>query len=228
MITTSDRLPRTWFTSGHGALWGCDSTYCSVPYELLPDVSDVSADFAWLDDFPDDFWGYSTLASDDNNIGHFDQVVDLAHDHHLTLPAEFVRFMSNHALQAKVPTCTACYLELSNALISLPWDEPSYAIRFMNDSQCCVLWYLILKRDMPAKVVASPYFFDREIFDAMNDEEEPMDYRDVFANAFVCAQSFLEFIYRFWVENAIWFSQRDNRQLSRRESDYVRHITKKP
>ncbi len=228
MIATIERLPRAWFTSGHDELWGCDSTYCSVSYDLLPDVSDVSSDFEWLNDFPDAFWGHSTLASDENNIAHFEKIVDLIHDHGLTLPAEFVRFMENHALHAKVPTCTACYLELSEALISLPWDGPCYALRFMNDSQCCILWYLILKREMPTRVVASPYFFDRDIFDVMNDEEEPMEYREVFENSFLCAESFLEFIYRFWIENAIWFSHRDQRQLSRRESEYVRCTAKKP
>lgn len=226
MKASLDGLTRLWITSGRSNLWDCDSTYCPVPYEILPKIHNVGDDFSWLDDFSDGFFD-CTLHTDENLISHLDGIQREIQLHQLDLPFEFIQFMSDSRLQAKVPTCTACYLELSDALVAFPWDEPLYALRFMNDSQGCIIWYLLMRPGGTAKVVASRYFFDPEIFEALKDDDEASEYADIFTQAYVCADSFLEFIYRFWIENSIWYSLDDERPLTNRESEYICQITKK-
>lgn len=226
-MTPHDQLKRQWFTSGHSDLWNCNSTYRPVPYEMLPGLHDISDDFSWLDDLPHESFT-CTLDSDDNKIENLDHIVSTVRSLGLELPSGFVRFMADVSLQAKVPTCTACFLEISESLIPVPGFDGSYVLRFMNDSQGCVMWYLLLNRSTTPRVVASNYFFEPDIFEALADEEVGIKYPDVIHQASICADSFLEFVYRFWIENAVWYSKHDKRPLSAREADYKNQITTKP
>ena len=126
-------------------------------------------------------------------------------------------------MQAKVPTCTACFLVLSEHLV--PLADGQFLLRFVNDSQSCVMWYLWLGREGESKVLASPFFFERDIFDALNDEENPIEYDEAFRHAMVCADSFPEFLYRFWIENTIWYLLRERLELNSRQGDYRSRIT---
>lgn len=226
MNALGDTLKRVWFTSGHQDLWNCDSTYCAVPYHLLPKLDNISEDFSWLDDLPHESFD-CTLDGDDNQLTNLHHLISAGREIGLEFPPEFIRFMANPSLQAKVPTCTACFLELSNALIPVPGIENTYVLRFMNDSQSCIMWYLLLQAGSPVRVLASSLFFEPDIFEACVDTEDPVKYEYVIKEATLCADTFLEFIYRFWIENAIWFSINDQRPLSPREVDYQKQITTK-
>ena len=50
---------------------------------------------------------------------------------------------------------TACYLDLPTELIELPDGAPGRLLRFMNDQQCCRLWYLHLRLEGEATVVSA-------------------------------------------------------------------------
>jgi hypothetical protein len=225
-----DSLKRVWFTSGSSDLWNCDGTYCGIPGHMLPKLEGIGRDFAWLDETPRD--GFScTLDSTENKIGNLVALVRAAPSFNLELPPEFIDFMANDRLHRKVPTCTACFLELSDTFIPVPGAEGAYVLRFMNDSQGCVMWYLLFHGSKPPRVLASPWFFEPDIFAILADgeDEEEVKYADILDHAVICADSFLEFIYRFWVENAIWFAEYGDRHpLSPREAAYKAHITTKP
>jgi hypothetical protein len=87
------------------------------------------------------------------------------------------------------------------------------------------LWYLCLGRDGNAEVVASDYFLEPEIFEAMDYEEVKRD--DVFRELSFCADTFTEFLYRFWVENTIWYSQRAGLPLTPVQKEYSSQITQR-
>jgi len=218
---------RGWITAGQSKLWNCHGTYCTVPYEALPRVGGATDDLGWLDQVSPELrrivQGTSTLNSSDNQIANLESVVAKAQDLNLDLPHPFLRFMRDAGLQDKVPTCTACFLALSEDLIPVVGAEGHYLLRFVNDSQSCVMWYLCLGREGEAGVVASDYFLEPEIFEAM--EYEGVKREDLFPNAFLCADTFTEFLYRFWVENTNWYSLRERLPLTPLQDEYRNQIT---
>jgi hypothetical protein len=120
----------------------------------------------------------------------------------LTVPATYVTFMSDASLQERVPTCTACYLDVPTKLVALPGGQPGRLLRFMNDQQCGVLWYLHLTADGGCTVVCARPVFDEE----EEDEGEAFDDVIKLGEVAMCAPSFEEFMHRFWMENTLWFS----------------------
>ena len=222
-------LRRAWITAGSSELWNCQGTYCKIPYERLPRVERATDDFGWLDDVSqalrEVIGGTSTLSSSDNQIGNLEVVVEKTQSLKLNLPQPFLRFIRDASLQAKVPTCTACFLALSEDFIPFAGAQGYYLLRFLNDSQSCVMWYLCLGRDGSAEVLASDYFLEPEIFEAMDYEEVKRD--DVFRELSFCADTFTKFLYRFWVENTIWYSLRAGLPLTPVQKEYSSQITQR-
>jgi len=220
---------REWVTAGHSGLWNCRGTYCTVPYESLPRVDRATDDLKWLDHVSPELRrvidGTSTLDSSDNQIANLEVTVAKAQSLRLDLPQPFLRFMRDASLQAKVPTCTACFLALSEDFIPIVGAEGHYLLRFVNDSQSCFMWYLRLGREGNVGVVVSDYFLEPEIFDAMECEEVKRE--DLFQEALLCADTFTEFLYRFWVENTIWYSLHERLLLTPIQEEYRNQITQK-
>jgi hypothetical protein len=219
-----------WITAGHSTLWNCNSTYCEVPCEYLPQVVKAKDDLAWLDSNSDDLTriisGRSSIRSGDNRLANLEAVVAKAQSLGFELPDPFLRFMRDPVLQDKVPSCTACFLELSDDFVPVPDSDGSFFMRFITDSQSCVMWYLWLQRNGKIVVVASYYYLEPDIFEAMEYEEGT--YRDCFDRAVICAESFTEFLYRFWVENSIWYSLHKKLPFTALQEDYWSRIVKKP
>jgi hypothetical protein len=120
----------------------------------------------------------------------------------LSIPASFVKFMTDPELFGSVPSCTACYYDLGSRLLSVPAQAgPERLLRFMNDQQACCLWYLLLEPGGGHRVaLAWPRWREGASGEALEDCANPED-------VCVCAPSFEEFIKRFWIENTIWFSR---------------------
>lgn len=221
MILPHDKLPRWWITPG-GDLWAGTATYLSIPYANLPALPAISDDFAWLPPPPRD--QSSTLKADAEKVANLPQLVRSASTLGLELPPGFVRFMADATLQATVPTCTDCFLELSESLIPVPGCGPACVVRFLSDSQACVMWYLLLHPQQPACVVASPYFLEPDLYEAMKSDDDAPQHDDLIWHAAICADSFMEFMYRFWIENAIWFAGYQQRPLTAAEAAYHQQV----
>ena len=71
-----------------------------------------------------------------------------------------------------------------------------------TDQQGCFFFYLYLAADGSCPVVGSV-----DLFTAEEEEEEDLDLtaREFAASASWLAPDFEQFIYRYWVENVIWF-----------------------
>jgi hypothetical protein len=176
-----------------------------------------------LASLPDRDYG-STLDSDDNKLGTLPSIQRELSQLGFELPDEFMTFITTSDLYSRIPTCTDCYLELSDVVTSLPGFPGCHVVRFMNDSQSCVLWYLLFQPAAPVRVLASGYFIERDIFDAMEylaDEDTPLAYNEVLSDTCICAESFGEFICRFGVENMIWFATHEDAVLSPFEELYL-------
>lgn len=229
MNDVNRKFRRAWITAGQGELWNCGGTYCQVPYEILPRVNRASDGLEWLDCISPELHQIildtSTLNSSDNQIANIQEIVTKAKTLRLDLPRSFLSFMGNVSLQEKVPTCTACFLSLSEDFVPIPETDGHFLLRFLNDSQACVLWYLWLNPQGEVGVVASDYFLDPDIFEVMEYPEVKRE--ELFNEALLCADGFVEFLYRFWVENTIWYSLQERLPLTPIQEEYRKQITKR-
>lgn len=224
MTLPDTEIGRAWITAGANKLWGgTKGTYSSVAYDWLPPLPLADPSFTWLASVPDRDYD-CTLDSDDNQLESLTAIETELGRLGFRLPEDFSTFIRKPSIHERIPSCTACFLELSDAVAPLPSFPGSYVVRFMNDSQCCVLWYLLFQPSLPVRVLASTYFIESDIFQAMEymaDEERLLDYSDVLQNSCICAESFSEFICRFGLENMIWFAIYEGKPLSPIEQEYL-------
>jgi hypothetical protein len=126
----------------------------------------------------------------------------------LEVPDELLRFLSDEAFYGRVPSCTACYFDIGTVLLPVPGDNgPARLLRFMNDQQTCFLWYVLLEPNAPHRVVvASPNWGDDDDDGDIGDQEgKSFDESFAIDEPAICADSFEEFIKRFWIENTLWW-----------------------
>jgi hypothetical protein len=263
---TQARIPfgRGWWGTDLGAYRGCDGTYCFFPYESLPPLPPRDETLSWLGPLPEhldrEMEVHRSYAPEKR--GRIDTIAAQAQQLGLTLPPAFLRLMGSHKLQDRIPSCSACFFILSERIVPCPAAEQGYIVRFLNDQQDVLLWYLYLTREdqrppepagrraVPptceaqsprvrskrrsseagdACVIVSPYELD-----GPEDAEEGESLTDVarhnilrhniLTNTVVCAPTFDEFIYRFWLENTLWFKLNEaGATLTPAEHAYAAH-----
>lgn len=199
-------FPPGWWSFDLGDYRPCDSTYELYPYEALPPLDEAlfRGDFGWL-----------APAKARRKAGA-PKVLAAAAQLGLTLPPAFVRFMSEPALQAAVPSCTACEWDPSVAPVPCSVVPGAYLIRFLRDQQDCLFWYLHLLPDGDVHVLCSPIPFDHP--------ELSLTSEVILANTWYCAPHFEHFVYRFWIENELWDKLGGSSPiLSSAEAAYVGH-----
>ena len=194
--------------AGNAQLWGGQDTYIDVPWDALPPLASASLDgtFGWL---PEPSTGLDRMQygneEDEPSPNQIAAVlkrrVAETSSAGLRLPASFSSFVSNPTLLHRVPSCTSCRFELGERLVPIPGSSgPARLLRFMNDQQCCVIWYLMLEPDGSHRVAsAAPEWFEEEQGESLEDLALPVDVA-------ICATSFEEFIKRFWIENTLWYA----------------------
>ena len=110
--------------------------------------------------------------------------------------------MGSAELPARVPSCTACEWDLSAEPIPSPVEDGAFMVRFLRDQQDVLFWYLYLGAAGTSAggsfVVCSPIPFDATDMTGRREQ--------VLANTWWCAPEFEQFVYRFWIENVLWFS----------------------
>ena len=218
MESRSSPFPCGWYTCGsHQDFWGAGSTYTLVPYGDLPSLDRIqqTGTFAWLSELPDGDFALEYEDKGANPSRALNRLSEQAASLQVHLPQTFVRFLSSRELFRRVPTCTACYLDLSTTWIDAPGVDGKM-LRFMNDQQSVLLWYLFLQVGQePAVVVATPEWLDEPSAESLDEVVRPTDVT-------FCAETFEEFMLRFWLENTIWFSLHEDRPLTDVQSAYVR------
>jgi hypothetical protein len=138
----------------------------------------------------------------------------------LHLPSVFSKFMETPSLHKRIRSNTDCFLDLCPTLIRSPLGG-GYLIRFLADSQGCIFWYLYLNKDASDHtVVASPDFYGTESEQWQDEQHDPKEI--VFT-----AESFEIFLYRFWLENEIWFSGYKNTPMPDAGIVYIENYLQK-
>jgi hypothetical protein len=224
-----DQMPRTpfepgWWSFDLGSYRPCDGTYCLFPYESLPPTAEPDETLSWLAPLggalDQRMEIYRNPVGERGKLGGIVRAADTLG---LALPDAFLRLMISTELQDHIPSCTACTFQLGDRILPCPGSPEGYIVRFLRDQQDCVMWYLYLTRAGDHRVLAFPGNLEAFVDAAAQGHDEDMP--AVVRAIRVCAPSFAAFIYRFWLENTIWFklSGDDTRPLTEVERRYVEH-----
>ncbi|MHB1561203.1 MAG: hypothetical protein ACYC61_27460 [Isosphaeraceae bacterium] len=177
-----------------------DSPFTNVA-ELKELPHAINGSFAWLSDAP----RHAEWAIGDRSAAKLPtqlaSVTTSAARHGVTLPGEFVAFIGNPDLHARLRSVTACYLDVADRV--LPFAD-GYLVRFLADQQGCAFWYLFLNRDGSDHCVVCSF----EYFDADDSDDEGAELSE--AEFQFQAESFEAFLVRFWLENEIGFAEFDS------------------
>ena len=231
-----------WYSFGLGEARPCKGTYCFYPIDSLPPIPEslFQGTFHWLIPMDVDIeqleqQNYSSsekYASIVAETLRLRELMTLAQQLGLSLPDTFLRFMASPKLLNRIPSCTDCFFELSKKIVPCPGSENGYIIRFLNASQWLNAWYLYLTpQGEHCIIIAVPWLDlldDPEYLTSITEEER----RETFEGkgTYVCAPSFEEFMYRFWLENIIWYKHiwfQGKKPLTEEEQRYLAHYTRR-
>ena len=137
----------------------------------------------------------------------------------LSLPEAFLRLMSSPELQDCIPSCTACYFQLSQLTPCPGTGEDGYVVRFLHDQQDCVMWHLYLSPHGDEYVLASGTYLD--LVATNPDKVCHITEEGALGQTDICAPSFEAFLYRFWMENMIWFNLVEREPLTEEQRRYL-------
>jgi hypothetical protein len=194
-------------------------TYSIFRLEDLPPVpaEALREDFQWLRNAVRDV--ISAEHEPESWKSQFNQIVTSASACGLSLPETFKTFMSSYELRGRIRSSTDCFFELPDRIVEFPPGDNKYLIKFLSDSQGCLFWYLYLDEAGEHCVVASDLSFGSDW-----DAPEPSETEQAKERILFCSPSFAEFIYRFWIENEIWFVLSDEKKLLTNEQQrYLDH-----
>lgn len=199
-------LPRGWWGTelpGYREPLTGFATYSMYPGDLPPIQRELDDRLSWLlaqPRLPDSLAG-NAASPEPTRPARRAELEALLGRTEFELPVSFSTFIYDPDHRTRVRSCTACYLDLADTAV--PADDGALLIHFLSDQQWVLHWLLYLGRDGREAVVATetPYGFDTP--EASSSFEPQPD------RAIVCAESFGEFLYRFWIENEIWFALAD-------------------
>ena len=206
------------------------STYDSFSYDNLPPVRKEIFDgkYEWLKQ--SDIHERSIYAVDESG-SQLSKLLTESTQKNVRLPEEFVNFMRSPELLKHIRSSTDCFFELSENLLESPFGEGDFLIRFLNDSQGCLFWYLYITKDNDHFVIVSGKLLDPYEYADEDDDDDFVEDKiydsDNEPQIYFCAASFEEFVYRFWMENEIWYSlSYDHKSLTQKQLNYVEHYQK--
>ena len=222
-----DRSPfkAGWWGFGTPGYPSCNGTYCLYSYDILPplDAELFNGEFQWLTEQSARLQDLMSIYRPSEEAQQallvtMTQLTETAQTMGLSLPKAFLHFMGSLELQNQIPSCTACYFNLSEMIIKSPLDDDEgYFIRFLHDQQDVLLWYLYVNPKGEHCVVVTPIWLE----EALN-EGVPQDV--IQANIWFCAPEYEEFIYRFWLENTLWFAADGSDTLADDQKAYIEYL----
>lgn len=196
------------------------ATYGAWPVDELPPIArPLDDDLEWLHTQPrvPDSLAESPASPDPSRPATSEELRRLLGEQQLAFPRAFTAFICDQEPRSRVRSATACYLDLADSIV--PAVDGGYLVHFLSDQQWVLHWLLYVRAGAEAVIATeTPYGFHGEA---------PTAFEPVSDAAVVCAESFLEFLYRFWIENEIWFALADpdgeQRPLKEEERRYVEH-----
>jgi hypothetical protein len=194
-------ISRLWQTIGvPGVLEHGYATYSPVPLDVMPPLGrGLGGTLDWLLDAP------SQYPSLERGGGPAERDADAAGLRAiapaLSLTPTFRRFIEEAEPRRHIRSATDCYLDLAHFAVAV--NDGGVLIHFLSDQQWVLHWLLYVGPDGSEAVVVTPnpLGFDEG-------EGEPIrvvDLADAANWMSVCSSTFEEFLYRYWIENELFF-----------------------
>jgi len=214
------RVPRAWWFPGLPGYRpdGERETYVRHGLDEQPGVP-VREDLGWLEDEAEKAeWG---IAGGDTpperalTPGGLEAVAA-----GLPVPPSLRLLAERPELQRRIRSATACYLDLGHFAAATDIDD-GRLIHVLSDQQWVRRWLLYLDEAGGEAVLTSA---EPVGFDLPADWPSPPSVLPVAsgqADLEVCADSLAEFLYRFWIENEIYFAVGEGRALSPAAARYA-------
>jgi hypothetical protein len=244
-----------WYGTDLPGYRACEDTYCFFSDADLPSIGAPSETLDWLGPLDEATDQQMQIHRDRaTKPGQLQEIEAAARRLGLSVPAPFLRLMASPALQDRIPSCTANYFELAQAIVPYPGSQDGFIIRFMNEQQNILTWYLYLTRAGASAVIVTPYWLEElggvqgedapgttmtatwgEGPDAVTREyssgplyteaADSQAIQQVVAGTYLCGPSFVSFLYRYWLENVLWFKLQDasGAPLTEEERRYLAH-----
>jgi hypothetical protein len=198
------------------------ANYFLFSYETLPPITaPTDHTFTWLRTEPrHEEWSLATNGYPDGSRADLSLLPELISQAQQNLPPAFVEFIQTRSLHERIRSCTACFLELNRYMVYVTEPVNGILLHFLSDQANGLHWYLYASKIGDHSVIVS-----EEIFGLyFEPDEERRDQVDLSKEEIrVCAPSFTDFIYRFWLENEIWFNLSERKPLSPIQRDYLEH-----
>jgi hypothetical protein len=181
-------------------------TYGRYEFEALPPIPrELTGDPAWLAAQPTpEEWSIGTKP-----VAELAELEAACVRLGLALPPAFLDFLRSPQLQSKIRSCTACYISVGPRPVPAPGVD-GHLIRFLADQQGCLYWYLYVTATDHA-VVSSADLYGGPWDDYVDTGE--IDF---------CGETFESFLYRFWLENEIWYAANDDTPMPTDAEEYIR------
>lgn len=208
------------------------ATYSLFSYADLPPIEEeLDDEFGWLLAQPIRVSSFEDEEDEDFDHGSApveEKLEAIMAEVPVTLPAAFIHFMRTRELRQRIRSCTDCYWSVADWATPTTGVEDGFLIHYLSDSQGCLHWYLYLDPRGNHCVVVSAEAYGFSVEDAATDAASRQQAIDLTQEAFwFCAPSFQEFIYRFWIENEIWYALAwDKQPLTPRQQAYADHYKK--
>lgn len=221
-------LPRAWWSTdlpGYREHPKPFATYSAFRYADLPPIRrPLDADLRWLLEQP-------RVARSLGDVDPGDAVPErragaaeldaLLGGRKIALPPSFNAFITDPDPRTRVRSATSCYLDLGQFAVDV--EGGGAMLHFLSDQQWILHWLLYVGDDGSEAVVVSesPLGFeaDERRFARFDPATEP---------ATVCAETFSEFLYRYWIDNEIYFrtalGAHDEPPLTDEQRQYAEHF----
>jgi hypothetical protein len=175
------------------------ATYSGFQGSMPPVTIDLDGEFKWL--AKQQVFQHDTILSEDQHLAEKFAVVQASCPG--KLPRSFLYFFNNLELGERIRSCTACYLELPDYVVRTTGVEDGILIHFLSDQQGCAHWNLYIDSKGEHCVLATGECYGYVASERMSRNSVDLSSEDWL---WVCAPTFSEFMYRFWIENEIWFA----------------------
>jgi len=204
------------------------ATYSHFAFDALPPIRRTLDDeLLWLLDEPDSRASLAQFEDAATRPASRTNLELLLADRQIAIPHSFTSFIASDELRSHVRSCTDCYLDLGD--FPVPVAGGGLLVHFLSDSQWALHWLIFAGTNGREAVVVTDAPLGFELGEDEDERETVRTFDPSRGNAGVCAETFSEFLYRFWIENEIWFKLADPdakpEPLSDEQRRYVEHYS---
>jgi hypothetical protein len=201
------------------------STYSLFSYEGLPSIQEeLDHGFDWLRRYPPRTPCIADGGYPDGDTPDLSKLSAIVAVLDRPAPSPLLTLVQSVELQRRIRSCTDCYLDVGDFAVKTEGEPRGHFIHFLSDSQSVLHWYLHVDALGEQFVAVSPNAYGFHDLDwGVMDEIDP-----AMQDIWYCSPTFVEFIYRFRIENEIWFALAwDKRPLTPAEQAYVDHYARR-